>query len=68
MIGGDIIREVGRGGQSSKHQHTVHPYSTDLDGFLKKPIKYAGNTSLGKNYDYCSVTGEQLLTDLKKKD
>ena len=61
---GDGPRESGRGGQARKGQHIVHPYRTDLEEFLNKPSKDAGNPSLGEICDYCGITRDQLLTDL----
>ena len=60
-------REVVRGDQARKCQLIVHTYSTNLEEFLKKPRKDAGNPTLGKFCDFCGVTSEKLQTDLKKK-
>ena len=68
MTGGGGPRDAGRVGQARKYQQIVHPYSTDLEGFLNKPSKDAGNPSLVKICDYCGVTSKQLLPDLEKQD
>ena len=68
MTGGDGPREAVRGVQSSKHQHIVQPYNTDLEDFLKKLSKDAGNPSLGGICDYCGVTSKHMLKYLDKQD
>ena len=67
MTWGGGSREVVRGDQARKCQLIVHTYSTNLEEFLKKPRKDAGNPTLGKFCDFCGVTSEKLQTDLKKK-
>ena len=51
MTGGDRNRDAVWGGHPSKRQHIVYPYIPDLEECLNKPIKDAGNSSLGKICD-----------------